>query len=94
MNNPLLVNRISISHNENFFIFDFSADVTLTYGDNSQDVEEIHNVVLIPKGMIKTINEMISQNIKKYEKTFKKIEDKNTIKEIEDKNKKKQNYFG
>ena len=94
MQNPLLINNVALSHNEAFFIFDFRMDVRLTSMDNSQDIEEVHNVILVPKDMIKTINEMISQNIKMYEKMFKKIRDKRDITEIEDKEKKKQNYFG
>lgn len=94
MNNPLLANGVAVSYNESFFIFDFRADITITNFDNSQDVEEIHEVILVPKQMIKTINGMISQNIKKYEKTFKKLSSKQDIIEIQKKGKDKQNYFG
>lgn len=94
LNPPMLINGLAVSHNEAFFIFDFRADITLTYANNSQDIKEIHNVVLVPKGMIKTINEMISQNIKKYEKMFKKLEKNNEITEIDKKENKKESYFG
>lgn len=97
INPPFLINGLAISHNESFFIFDFRADVTLTYKDSSQDIEEIHDVILIPKDIAKTISEMLSQNIKKYEKTFKKLDDKKEIINIEHKESKKdkkENYFG
>ena len=94
MDNPLLMNGLVVCHSENFFILDFRMDVPLTHADNSQDAEEFHNIILVPKEIVKTIREVISQNIKKYEEKFKKLPDKQEIIEIEKKDKKKEDYFG